>query len=98
MFTSHPRTATARAASDCILFLMSNADFEDVVRDYPTCATRWNDRTASCVAPCTCRGRRHRYFDAILAKAMERLEMIVRSNASAEVRMHQLPRVRVASS
>ena len=37
MFTSQRRTATARAASDCILFHMSNADFEHVIRDYPKC-------------------------------------------------------------
>ena len=66
MFTSQRRTATARAASDCILFHMSNADFEAVIRDYP------------------------KYYDDILEKAMERLEMIVRSNASREVRMKQL--------
>ena len=35
MFTSQRRTATARAATDCILFYMTVGDFEDVIREYP---------------------------------------------------------------
>ena len=35
MLTSQRRTATARAAMDCILFYMTFEGFEDAVADYP---------------------------------------------------------------